>query len=151
VIVFNLIDCNSWFLSNDNDLQNITQKTKDRSTRTPHTTRGELGCSGWVGSFCSTCGTRCVALVCRSVFVLFLWAIVLSVYGFWLPQWYLQTFLIHISLWSTRRTSSASIHNEMLIFLKTQLHKLEIQKIELKMIQNSNVKDIHIKFWFIFQ
>jgi len=36
----------------NNDLQNITQKTKDRATRTPH----DLRCSGRVGSSCSTCG-----------------------------------------------------------------------------------------------
>jgi len=31
----------------NNDLQNITQKTKDRATRTLLKTGGELGCSGW--------------------------------------------------------------------------------------------------------
>jgi hypothetical protein len=30
----------------NNDLQNIMQKTKDRSTRTPLKIGGELGCSG---------------------------------------------------------------------------------------------------------
>ena len=35
-----------------------TYKTKDRVTRTPLKTGGELRCSGRVGSFCSTSGTR---------------------------------------------------------------------------------------------
>ena len=38
-------------------------KTKDRVTRTPLKTVGELRCSGRVGSSCSTSGTRCVNLV----------------------------------------------------------------------------------------
>jgi hypothetical protein len=38
----------------NNDLQNITQKTKDRATRTPLKTMGELMCSRRVSSFCST-------------------------------------------------------------------------------------------------
>jgi hypothetical protein len=43
----------------NNDLQNITQKTKDRATRTPiKTIEGDLRCSGRVGSSCTTCGTR---------------------------------------------------------------------------------------------
>jgi hypothetical protein len=40
-----------------------TYKTKDRVTRTPVKTRGELRCSGRVGSSCSTSGTRRVNLV----------------------------------------------------------------------------------------
>ena len=35
-----------------------THKTKDRVTRTPLKTGGELGCSGRVGSSCSTSSTR---------------------------------------------------------------------------------------------
>ena len=35
-----------------------THKTTDRVTRTPLKPRGELGCSGRVGSSCSTSGTR---------------------------------------------------------------------------------------------
>ena len=42
----------------NNDLQNITNKDKDRVTRTPPKTGGELRCSGRVSSFCSTSGTR---------------------------------------------------------------------------------------------
>ena len=34
-----------------------TQKTKDRTRRSPLKTGGELGCSGRVSSSCSTCGT----------------------------------------------------------------------------------------------
>ena len=37
-----------------------TYKTKDRVTRTPLKTGGELRCSGRVGSYCSTSGTRLV-------------------------------------------------------------------------------------------
>ena len=40
-----------------------TYKTKDRVTQTPLKTRGELRCSGKVGSSCSTSGTRRVNLV----------------------------------------------------------------------------------------
>jgi hypothetical protein len=39
------------------DLQNFTQKTKDRTKRTPLKTESELRSSGRVGSSCSTCGT----------------------------------------------------------------------------------------------
>ena len=40
-----------------------TRKTKDRVTRTPLKSGGELRCSGRVGSSCSTSGTRRVNLV----------------------------------------------------------------------------------------
>ena len=40
------------------DLQNITKKTKDRVTRTPLKTGGELKSSVRVSSSCSTSGTR---------------------------------------------------------------------------------------------
>ena len=43
-----------------NDLQNTTQKTKDRATRTQLKTGGELRCSGRVSSSCVTSDTRCV-------------------------------------------------------------------------------------------
>jgi hypothetical protein len=46
---------------------NHTYKTKDRVTRTPLKTGGELGCSGRVGSSCSTNGTRRVNLVTNPV------------------------------------------------------------------------------------
>ena len=39
-----------------------THKTKDRVTRNPQKKRGELRCSGRVGSSCSTSGTRRVNL-----------------------------------------------------------------------------------------
>ena len=42
----------------NNDLQNITHKTKDRVTRTPLKTGGGLMFSGRVSSSCSTSGTR---------------------------------------------------------------------------------------------
>ena len=44
----------------DNDLQNTTQKTKDRATRTQLKTGGERRCSGRVGSFYSISDTRLV-------------------------------------------------------------------------------------------
>ena len=44
-----------------------THKTKDRETRTPLRTEGELGCSGRVGTSCSTSGTGRVNLVTRPV------------------------------------------------------------------------------------
>ena len=53
----------------NNDVQNVTKKTKDRATRTPLKTGGELGCSGRVISFCSTSDTRPVNLVTNSVIV----------------------------------------------------------------------------------
>ena len=51
----------------NNDLQNITQKTKDRVTRTPLKT-------GRVNSSCSTSGTRRVTLVTntKSIFAEFI-------------------------------------------------------------------------------
>ena len=44
-----------------------THKTKDRVTRTPLKTEGELRCSGRVNSSCSTSGTRRVNLVTSPV------------------------------------------------------------------------------------
>jgi hypothetical protein len=44
-----------------------TYKTKDRVTRTPLKTVGELRCCGNVSSFCSTSGTRRVNLVTNPV------------------------------------------------------------------------------------
>jgi hypothetical protein len=44
-----------------------TYKTKDRVTRTPLKTGGELRCSGRASSACSTSGTRRVNLVTNSV------------------------------------------------------------------------------------
>ena len=51
----------------NNDLQNITYKTKDRVTRTPLKPGGEFKCSGRVSSSCSTSGTRRVNLVTNPV------------------------------------------------------------------------------------
>jgi len=39
-------------------LQNTTQKTKDRATRSPLKTGDEVGFSGRVGSSCSACDTH---------------------------------------------------------------------------------------------
>jgi len=46
----------------NNCLQNITQKTEDRASRTPLKTGGERRCSGWVSSSCSTCDSRRVTV-----------------------------------------------------------------------------------------
>jgi hypothetical protein len=46
-----------WMGRTNNDLQNNTYKTKDRVTRTPPKTGGELMCSGRVSSSCSTIDT----------------------------------------------------------------------------------------------
>jgi len=51
----------------NNDLQSITQKSKDRATRTSLKTGRELRFSGRVSSFCSTCGTRNVTSVTNMV------------------------------------------------------------------------------------
>ena len=51
----------------NNDLQNTTQKTSIRATRTPLKTGGELRCSGRVGSSCSTSDSRRVTLVTKPV------------------------------------------------------------------------------------
>jgi hypothetical protein len=51
----------------NNDLQNITHKTKDRVIRTPLKTEGELRCSGRVNSSCSTSYIRRVNLVTNPV------------------------------------------------------------------------------------
>ena len=47
----------------NNDLQNTTHKTKDRVTRTPLKTGGELRCSGRVSSSCFTSGISRVNLL----------------------------------------------------------------------------------------
>jgi len=52
-----------------NGVHNNTQKTKDRTTRTPLETAGELGFSRRVSSSCYICGTRCVILVINSVII----------------------------------------------------------------------------------
>ena len=44
-----------------------TYNTKDRVTRTTLKTGGELMCSGWVSSSCSTSDTHCVNLVTNPV------------------------------------------------------------------------------------
>jgi hypothetical protein len=49
------------------DLQNITQKTKDRATRTPIKHEDELRCSGKEGSCCCTYGNRHVTIVTHLV------------------------------------------------------------------------------------
>ena len=41
----------------NNDIQNITHKTKDRVTQTPLKIKGELRCYGRVSSSCSSSGT----------------------------------------------------------------------------------------------
>ena len=46
----------------NNDLQNKTQKTKDRATRTPLKIGGDLGCLWIVSSSSSTCEIRRVAV-----------------------------------------------------------------------------------------
>ena len=51
----------------NNDLQNITHKTKERATRTPLKTGDELRWSRWVSNSCSTGGTRHVTLVTNLV------------------------------------------------------------------------------------
>ena len=51
----------------NNDLQDIAHKTKDRATRIPLKTRGELRCSISVSIYCSTSGTRHVNLVTNPV------------------------------------------------------------------------------------
>ena len=40
----------------NNNLQNITHKTKDRATRTPPKFGSDIRCSGRESSSCSTCG-----------------------------------------------------------------------------------------------
>jgi len=47
----------------NNNLQNITHKTKYRVTRTPLKTGGELWCSGRVSNSCFTSGARRVSIV----------------------------------------------------------------------------------------
>jgi hypothetical protein len=46
----------------NNDLQNITQKTKYQATQTPLKTRGEVRCSRKVSNSCSTCDTHSVTV-----------------------------------------------------------------------------------------
>ena len=49
------------------DLQNITQKTKDRATQTPIKTGDELRCSRRVGSCCCAYVNRHVTIVTHLV------------------------------------------------------------------------------------
>ena len=51
----------------NNDLRNITQKTKDRATRIPQKTWSELKCSGMVTCSCSTCSTYHITLATHPV------------------------------------------------------------------------------------
>ena len=53
------------FISSSNSMiyKKLHRKPKDRATWTSLKTEGELGCSRWVGSSCSTSGTRRVTLV----------------------------------------------------------------------------------------
>ena len=51
----------------NNDIQNITEKTKDRVTRTPLKTGGELMCSGRVSSSCFISDIRRAILVTNLV------------------------------------------------------------------------------------
>ena len=53
----------------NNDLQTITHKAKDRVTRTPLKTGGDLRCSGRVNSSCSTSGTHRVTRVTNLVII----------------------------------------------------------------------------------
>ena len=57
----------------NNDLQNTTQKTKDRVRWTLLATVGELMCSGRSSSFCPTSGTRRVTLVTNPVIMVSLY------------------------------------------------------------------------------
>ena len=56
VLGFVKLHCVNIFLIN-NGLQNTAQKTKDWATRTPLKTGSEFGCSGMVGSSCSSSET----------------------------------------------------------------------------------------------
>ena len=49
----------------NNDLQNPTQKTKDRATQSPLKSGGELRCFGRVDRSCFSSGTGCVTLVTK--------------------------------------------------------------------------------------
>jgi hypothetical protein len=49
----------------NNDLQNPTQKTKDRTTQSPLKSGGELRCFGRVDRSCFSSGTGCVTLVTK--------------------------------------------------------------------------------------
>jgi hypothetical protein len=59
-----LVSSNSSYIEQrtNNDLQDNTQKTIDRETRTPLKPGGELRCFGMVSSSCFNSGTRRVAL-----------------------------------------------------------------------------------------
>jgi hypothetical protein len=68
----------------NNNLQNITYKTKDRVTRTTLKTEDELRCSGRVSSSCSTSDTRRDVmtyivgnprLITRRISPLFIWRV----------------------------------------------------------------------------
>jgi hypothetical protein len=51
----------------NNDLQNITQNSKDQAARTPQKNGNELRCSRRLSSSCSTSGTCHVTLIANPV------------------------------------------------------------------------------------
>ena len=53
----------------NNDLQSITQNTKERAKRTPLKIQGELICTGRVNRSCCTSDTRSVTLVTKPVII----------------------------------------------------------------------------------
>ena len=57
----------------NSDVQNITQKTKDRTTRTPLKTGGEFRCSGKVSSPFSNSDIRRVTPVTKPVIKIYVW------------------------------------------------------------------------------
>ena len=66
LLLTHISPCNILFLFME-FLTNKTHKIKDRVTRTPLKTGGELGCSARIISFCSTSDTRSVNLVTNPV------------------------------------------------------------------------------------
>jgi uncharacterized protein (DUF983 family) len=81
---------------NDNDLQNYTQKRKERVKLTPLKYRGELGCYGRLGNSCCTCGTRLVIwhfhYLCN-VFISLLFIFFISAVSLYTFRPYLSTYI----------------------------------------------------------
>jgi hypothetical protein len=86
----------------NNDLQNITKKTKDWATRTPINTGDELGTSAKISSSRSTSVTRRVTIVTNSVIS---------------HEWGKEQNVNNLSVWYTKLLSKLVPYNQFTTML----------------------------------
>jgi len=86
----------------NNDLQNITKKTKDWATRTPINTGDELGTSAKISSSRPTSGTRRVTIVTNSVIS---------------HEWGKEQNVNNLSVWYTKLLSKLVPYNQFTTML----------------------------------